>query len=348
MRSSPLMMSSFTMNNILRYEGKASLAMVGLVAGAVLNIAGDPIFMFVFHMGIAGAGLSTALSQCVSFSILLSAFLRGKTQSRLSLRSFHFDRKIWDIVSTGFPSMIRQGLASLSTMVLNHCAARLWRRRDRGHEHRFPRQLLYVRHRLGMGQDSSPSPDIITGEDVLPRAKRVPLYTGALGRTARRDGGNRLFAFAGADRVVSKRPGGRRNRFGGAAVSVCRASVSAALRHEQHDVPDHGQRALASFTAMLRSGLYFIPSSSPFRSDRRLGDRNRAGDRGRAGVFYGASLIAGSFESFRKATRPRLPARIRILSGTQRAYSISNAKTAARRHACTRNEPEPRACCAHF
>ena len=80
--AAPFMTTSFVMNNILRYEGKASLGMIGLMAGGILNMIGDPIFMFGFHMGIAGAGLSTALSQCISFSILLSMFLRGKTECR--------------------------------------------------------------------------------------------------------------------------------------------------------------------------------------------------------------------------------------------------------------------------
>ena len=66
------MMSSLVMNNILRYEGKANLAMIGLVTGGLLNIALDPLFMFVFGLGTAGAGIATALSQSISFCILLS------------------------------------------------------------------------------------------------------------------------------------------------------------------------------------------------------------------------------------------------------------------------------------
>ena len=70
--AAPLMISSLVMNNILRYEGKANLAMVGLVTGGLLNIALDPVFIFGFGMGTGGAGLATALSQCISFGILLS------------------------------------------------------------------------------------------------------------------------------------------------------------------------------------------------------------------------------------------------------------------------------------
>ena len=69
----PAMCTGCVMNNILRYEGLARLAMVGLTFGGLLNIALDPLFIFVFDLGIAGAGLATAVSQYVSMAILLSA-----------------------------------------------------------------------------------------------------------------------------------------------------------------------------------------------------------------------------------------------------------------------------------
>lgn len=118
--AAPFMASSFVLNNILRFEGKAILAMAGLLTGAILNMAGDPIFMFALDMGIGGAGLSTALSQVVSFAILLFMFVSGKTDSKISIRKFtrHF-RDVFDIVATGFPSLVRQGLTSISTMLLN-------------------------------------------------------------------------------------------------------------------------------------------------------------------------------------------------------------------------------------
>lgn len=112
------------MNNILRYEGYASLAMVGLVFGGVLNMAGDAFFMFGLHMGVRGAALSTMISQYISFGILLYFLLCGKTQSSLSIRYFTKKASVFgSILASGFPSMVRQGLASISTMVLNAQAA---------------------------------------------------------------------------------------------------------------------------------------------------------------------------------------------------------------------------------
>ena len=121
--AAPFMMSSLVMNNILRYEGKASFAMVGLVTGGVLNMALDPVFIFGLGMGAGGAGLATGLSQMVSFGILLSMYLRGKTVSRLALRFYTRSRRdIVTILTTGLPSFGRQGLASFASMMLNVAA----------------------------------------------------------------------------------------------------------------------------------------------------------------------------------------------------------------------------------
>lgn len=118
--AAPAMTGSCVLNNILRYEGKAALAMIGLTTGGILNMAMDPLFIFVFDMDINGAGLSTALSQYISFGILFSMFLKGKTQSRISPRFVAKNfRLVADIVMTGLPSLARQGLNSVSTMVMN-------------------------------------------------------------------------------------------------------------------------------------------------------------------------------------------------------------------------------------
>ncbi len=118
--AAPAMTASCVLNNILRYEGKATLAMIGLTTGGILNIALDPLFIFTLGMEISGAGLATAVSQYISFCILLSMFLRKKTQSRLSMHFIAREVKtVSDIVITGLPSLARQGLNSISTMVLN-------------------------------------------------------------------------------------------------------------------------------------------------------------------------------------------------------------------------------------
>ena len=121
--AAPLFTGSLTMNNLLRYEGKAKLGTIGLLIGAILNIGCDALFMFGFRLGIAGAGMATALSQTVSFGILLSMVLSGRTQTKISLKYVKKDwNTIWQIIATGFPSLLRQGLNSVATMLLNRCA----------------------------------------------------------------------------------------------------------------------------------------------------------------------------------------------------------------------------------
>ena len=85
--------ASFVMNNDLRAEGKSVLSMVGITAGGVLNILLDPLFIFVFDMGIAGAAVATLISQCVSFLILLSNYLLKRSIIRISIRKV--SRESW-------------------------------------------------------------------------------------------------------------------------------------------------------------------------------------------------------------------------------------------------------------
>lgn len=118
----PFTMSSFVLNNQLRFQGSASYAMVGIVTGAVLNILLDPILIFVCGMGIAGAALATVVSQIASFSILFYMSRRGGN-IRIAFKNFtpslYFYREMF---KGGFPSLCRQGLASVAHVCLNRSA----------------------------------------------------------------------------------------------------------------------------------------------------------------------------------------------------------------------------------
>ena len=119
----PIMVCSFVMNNILRSEGKSLFAMVGLVTGGILNMFLDPLLIFGFDMGIAGAAIATLLSQCVSFCILLSVFVTKKSVTRFNVKYIrNYFITIKEIILTGIPSFCRQGLASISTIILNNQA----------------------------------------------------------------------------------------------------------------------------------------------------------------------------------------------------------------------------------
>ena len=122
--AAPVMCASFVLSNLLRAEGEATLSMCGLCTGGLLNVALDPLFIFGFQMGIAGAALATALSQLVSFAILGWFFLHGKSIVRIRVRDIsRSPRDYGQIFLVGFPTICRQGFASLSSALLNNAAA---------------------------------------------------------------------------------------------------------------------------------------------------------------------------------------------------------------------------------
>ncbi|MBQ7124124.1 MAG: MATE family efflux transporter [Oscillospiraceae bacterium] len=118
----PWITASFVLNNQLRFQGNASYGMVGITCGAILNIILDPILIFGFDMGIAGAGYATVISQFVSFCVLLMGMQKkGSIKlcfSNIQLKWYYYK----NIIAGGFPSLARQGLASVATISLNHAA----------------------------------------------------------------------------------------------------------------------------------------------------------------------------------------------------------------------------------
>ena len=121
----PIMTSSFVLNNLLRAEGKAKLAMIGLTTGGILNMGLDPLLINVFDLGISGAAIATLVSQGVSFLILLSMFVLKKSIIKLSI--FNLSKRAYvylEIFRIGFPSLCRQGFASLASILLNNQAGK--------------------------------------------------------------------------------------------------------------------------------------------------------------------------------------------------------------------------------
>lgn len=118
--AAPFMATSFILNNILRAEGKANLAMIGIGIGGIINIILDPLFIFSFKLGISGAAIATATSQFISFIILFSFYLRRKTIVQFSVKKISRNINTYFIIlKNGMPSFFRQGLASIATVALN-------------------------------------------------------------------------------------------------------------------------------------------------------------------------------------------------------------------------------------
>lgn len=121
----PFQIASFTLNSQLRMQGNTRHAMWGIVSGAVLNVLLDPLLIFGCSLGLRGAALATVIGQAVSFLILyIMCNRRGATCVGIHLTKFslrwHYVR---EIIYGGSPSLSRQGLASVSVVLLNLAAA---------------------------------------------------------------------------------------------------------------------------------------------------------------------------------------------------------------------------------
>lgn len=120
--AAPMVCGSFALNGLLRYQGLSLYGMIGLVSGALLNFIVAPLLIFVARLGIAGAGIATAVCQTISFIILVTfAVRRGVV--RLDLRNGKPDMLlVREIIGGGMPSLLRQGAGSLATTCVNLAA----------------------------------------------------------------------------------------------------------------------------------------------------------------------------------------------------------------------------------
>lgn len=118
----PYMTATFVLNNQIRFQGNAFYAMIGVGTGAILNIILDPVLIFLFDMGIAGAALATIVSQFISFLLLLAG-IRVSGCIPIRFKNIRFNKeRLHEIAGGGLPSLFRQGLASIATMTLNIAA----------------------------------------------------------------------------------------------------------------------------------------------------------------------------------------------------------------------------------
>ena len=119
----PFVLSSCVLNNQMRFQGNAFFSMIGLVSGAVLNIGLDPLFIFVFNMGVMGAAAATVLSQAFSFCVLYLGTLRSDTLKIKVKNLTPNGHYLKNILAGGLPSLLRQGFGSVATLCLNAAAA---------------------------------------------------------------------------------------------------------------------------------------------------------------------------------------------------------------------------------
>ena len=112
-----------TMNNIVTSEGAAKITMCALLTGAVLNIALDPLFIYVFDLGVAGAAIATAISQAVSTCVYLTYIFRKKSVFHFRVKDCTYTKETMsEIFKIGIPTLVFQILTSVSISLINNAA----------------------------------------------------------------------------------------------------------------------------------------------------------------------------------------------------------------------------------
>lgn len=259
--SAPFMCSSCVLNNVLRFEGKAALAMIGLASGGILNIFGDWILIEGFGMGVTGAGISTAISQTVSFCLLLSIFLLGKTESKIRFTKISRDIKEHVVVwTTGFPSLVRQGLTSISTMLLNGYAKEFGDAAVAAMSIVNRVCFFTFATALGIGQGFQPVCAFNYGAQKYKRVRKAFLYTFVIGEILL--GTVAIVGLIVADNVVAL------FRDDPEVIAIGTTALAAQFVGQFFQplavcsnmmFQSVGKRFIATVLSMLRSGLFFIP-----------------------------------------------------------------------------------------
>lgn len=260
--AAPFLTASLTMNNLLRYEGRAKLGTIGLMTGSVLNIFGDALFMFGMHMGIAGAGLSTCLSQIVSFSVLLYMYCSGRTQTLLNWKYVARDLHTYNIIFTcGFPSLLRQTLASISTMLLNGCAAVYGDEAVAAMSIVSRISFFVLSIALGMGQGFQPVSSFNYGAGKYSRVRQGFWFTLAAGEILLICIAIPVYINAGACvRIFRDDPVVVEYAIRALRLQCITLPALPLTMMVEMGFQSTGQRLLASVASSLRSGIIFIPS----------------------------------------------------------------------------------------
>ena len=259
--AAPFMSASLTMNNLLRYEGRAKLGMLGLMTGGVLNIAGDALLIFGLHLGVEGAGISTAVSQLISFLILLYMFLSGRTQTKIRISCVDWQlRTLGNVTATGFPSLLRQALNSVATIMLNSHAAVYGDAAVAAMSIVSRISFFMMALAIGIGQGFQPVSSFNYGAGKYERVKKAFWFTFALSEV--------LLIVTVIPVYIYAEPVVRLFRDDGEVVGLALRALRLQLitltavpltMVTEMGFQSTGQRVMAIVASSMRSGVVFIP-----------------------------------------------------------------------------------------
>ncbi|MBQ7557179.1 MAG: MATE family efflux transporter [Lachnospiraceae bacterium] len=257
----PFMIGQFVINNQLRFQGNAIYAMVGLMCGAVLNIGLDPLLILVLGMGVSGAAIATVSGQLISFLVLLLG--TGKSGSiTFSVRNVHINRHyLLEIVNGGAPSLFRQGLTSVSTLLLNHTAGSFGGDAAIAGMSIVNRTMMLIASALiGFGQGYQPVCSYNYGAGLFKRVKQGFFFCvkyGVIFLCA-----SSAVAFIFAPEIVEwfrndpdvVRTGAEALRYQAVSLPLMGVTIICNMM-----LQSSGKGVKASIAASARSGLFFIP-----------------------------------------------------------------------------------------
>ncbi|MCQ2482889.1 MAG: MATE family efflux transporter [Clostridia bacterium] len=258
----PIMMGSYVLNNVWRAEGKAVFSMIALGLGGIINIFLDPVFIYKLDLGISGAAIATLISQLVSFILLFIPVLQHKNVSSLGFKYFSRNLSLnADIWLTGLPSLLRQGLSSISTILLNKVAGAIAGAAALSAMGIFSKIFMMIFCvGLGIGQGYQPVLGYNYGARKLKRVRQAFIFTFVFSTGIMVAFGLALYIFApdimplfiSDPEVIDI--GTYALRFEALVMPLLPINVMCNMTFQSL-----GHRFKASFLSCLRQGLFFIP-----------------------------------------------------------------------------------------
>ena len=258
----PFMASSLVLNNQLRFQGSAFFGMIGMGVGAVLNLALDPLFIFVLDMGVSGAALATILSQIVSFCLLLRGCTRGGNIA-ISLKNFSPSwARYKEIARGGTPSLFRQGLGSVATICLNFAAGIYGDAAIAGMSI-VTRVLQFANSAIiGLGQGFQPVCGFNYGAKLYGRVRKAFWFTVSLAFCVLLIGSIVGIAFAPQIIAIFRKEDLEVIKIGALSLRLqcIFLPLSAFVVGSNMMLQTIGKPVKASISAAARTGLFFVPA----------------------------------------------------------------------------------------
>ena len=260
--AAPVMSLSFVLNNLLRGEGKIKFAMIGITVGGLLNIALDPLFIHTLGLGTGGAAIATAISQLVSMCILFSAYLRpGFTVIKPGARKIPGAARLaLDILKTGMPALLRQGLSSIATICLNVSAVAYGDPAVAAMTIVTKIFMLIFSAALGIGQGYQPVVGYNYGAKLYGRVKSAFRFTALLSVGVMTAAAAVTFAFAPDIIRLFLEDDPRVVEIGALALRIqcCAMPTVPFVVVNNMTFQSVGKSAAASFLSAARQGIFFL------------------------------------------------------------------------------------------